>query len=187
MNADRVPEPSFTKDASPEVDSSRKEQASPERTQVDERSPKQHNQTPKAGANGSGWGGFTWTIINFWLDAALAVQFLAALWTAFVTRFVFPPPTSAAGWTLWGFTYNQWSELTFVLLCGFGLGVLVHVMLHWSWVCGVAASKLLAWKRGPRRALEDGERTLLGVGLVVVILNVLGGALAYATLTVQGP
>lgn len=129
----------------------------------------------------------SWTMINFWLDGSLGVVFLAGLWTLFVTRFVFPPGTAAEGWRLWGFTYDQWSDLTFILFCVLAGGVVVHVMLHWSWVCGVITGKLMPKRDGKKRLWNDGERTLIGVGLVVVILHLLGGAFAYAMLTVQGP
>ena len=129
----------------------------------------------------------SWTIINFWLDAALGVVFLAGLWTAFITRFVFPPATAAEGWRLWGYNYNQWSDLTFVLTCLLGGGIVVHVMLHWSWVCGVVTGRLLPHRAGKRRSWNDGERTLIGVGMIVLVLGVLGVGFACAMLTVQAP
>lgn len=127
------------------------------------------------------------TLINFWLDVVLLVVFLAGLWATFVIRFVFPPATLADGWYLWGWTYNHWSDLQFGLICLFALAVLIHVMLHWTWVCGVITSRLLRKRDGKRRNWDDGTRTLYGVGLLVVILNVLGLAFAAAIMTVQGP
>lgn len=127
------------------------------------------------------------TLINFWLDATLLVLFLSVLWAAFVARFVFPPPTTAQGWTLWGWTYDDWSQAQFVLTCLLAAAVLVHVMLHWTWVCGVITSRMLRKKEGKRQAWSDGTRTLYGVGLLVVLLNVLGIAFAAAVLTIQSP
>ncbi len=127
------------------------------------------------------------TLINFWLDVTLLILFLAVLWSSFVIRFVFPPPTLAQGWRLWGWTYDHWDDFQFVLISVFASAVLVHVMLHWSWVCGVITSRLLSKKDGKRRNWEDGTRTLYGVGLLVVLVNILGLAFAAAVLTVQGP
>ncbi len=127
------------------------------------------------------------TLINFWLDATLLILFLAGLWSTFVIRFVFPPGTLAAGWRLWGWTYDQWADFQFVLIGIFSFAVLIHVMLHWTWVCGVITSRLLRRKNGKRRSWDDGTRTLYGVGLIVVLLNALGIAFAAAVLTVQGP
>jgi len=127
------------------------------------------------------------TLINFWLDVALLLVFLAGLWCSFVVRFVFPAATLADGWSLWGWTYDHWADFQFVLICLFAMAVLIHVMLHWTWVCGVLTSRLLRRRGGPRRTWTDGVRTLYGVGLIVVIVNVLGVAFAAAMLTVQGP
>ncbi len=127
------------------------------------------------------------TLINFWLDVMLLVLFLTGFWTTFVVRFVFPPGTQAEGWHLWGRTYDQWADAQFIISCLFAGAVLVHVMLHWSWVCGVVTSRLLRKKDGKRRKWDDGIRTIYGVGLLVVLLNILGLAFAAAVLTVQGP
>ena len=127
------------------------------------------------------------TLINFWLDATLLVLFLTVLWSAFALRFVFPPGTMAAGWTLWGWSYDDWFDFQFAASCALAFAVLIHVMLHWSWVCGVITGRFLPRKDGKKRQWSDGVRTLYGVGLVVMIVNVLGIALAAAMLTIQGP
>lgn len=127
------------------------------------------------------------TLFNFWLDVVLLVLFLACLWIAFLIRFVFPPATLADGWRLWGWTYDHWADAQFLLLCLFGLSVLLHVMMHWSWVCGVVTSRLLRRVDGERRQWDDGIRTLYGVGFLILILIVLGIAFAAAMLSVVGP
>ena len=127
------------------------------------------------------------TLLNFWLDLTLLVSFLAGLWTMFVIRIAFPPPTNADGWMLWGLTLNGWWDLQFWLICIFAFSVLLHVMLHWSWICGVITSRILRQADGGKRQWNDGERTLYGVGLLVVILHVLGIGVFAATLAIQGP
>ena len=127
------------------------------------------------------------TLLNFWLDASLLVLLLTTAWSAVVVRFVFPPAAHAAGWTLWGWSYQQWSDFAFAALCLFALAVLLHVMLHWTWICGVVASHFLPRRNGKRRNVDDGTRTLWGVGLIIVLLNLMGLALAAAMLSVHGP
>lgn len=131
-------------------------------------------------------GGISRTVVNFWLDTALAVNFLALVWVSFVLRFVFPRSADAAGWSLWGYGYGRWQNLQFGLLSVLLFGVVVHVMLHWTWVCGVITGHLPKIDGKPRR-WDDGTRTLLGVGLIVVLLNVLGALMALAALMVQSP
>jgi hypothetical protein len=124
------------------------------------------------------------TALNFWLDSALLGLFLALVFTSVVAQFIFPPGTAAAGWKLWGGGYAQWRDVQFGTLCAFTLAVLLHLMLHWSWVCGVVASTL---KRNKKPHLDDGVRTLYGVGALIVILNLLGLAVAAAALAIHGP
>jgi hypothetical protein len=131
-------------------------------------------------ARRSGW---SWSWINLLLDAALLVAFMAVCFAAVVVRFVFPPGPAAAGWTLWGLDYDAWGGIQFGLLAVLAIGILVHVMLHWSWVCNVIASRLVG--RGAR--VDDGLQTIYGVGLLIGLLLAVGSALAAAVLTVQGP
>lgn len=126
------------------------------------------------------------TIVNFWLDTALLVTFLTYSWTQFVVRFVFPPASAAEGWTLWGRPLDHWNEFSFWVLCLLILEVLVHIMLHWSWVCGVVSSKFLH-RKGRQRKWSDGEATLLGVGMLAAVLVLLGVTLGWAILSAQGP
>lgn len=127
----------------------------------------------------------TW--LNFWLDVILLVSFLGGVWSVTVLRFLFPPGTTAAGWRLWGMTYDHWFDLQFSMIALLALMVLVHVMLHWTWICGVITSRMLRHKDGQRRQLEEGEKTLWGVGVLIVLLGVLGTAYAAAALTIQSP
>ena len=124
------------------------------------------------------------THINFLLDASLLVAFAVLIWSGVIVRFVFPPGPDAKGWYLWGLGYDQWATVQFAMVAVLALGVLIHVMLHWSWVCGVVTTRLI---RDKKAKLDDGTQTLYGVGLLILIFNVLGLAVAAAALSVQGP
>ncbi len=124
------------------------------------------------------------TAVNFILDASLLVFMVLMLFTAAALRFVFPAPTLAAGWTLWGFGYDAWANFQFGLVAFFGLAILLHVMLHWSWVCCVFAAKVL---RGRSARPDEGMQTIWGVGLLIVVVNVIGLLLGLAYLMVQAP
>ena len=89
---------------------------------------------------------------------------------------------------MWGLDYLIWTDIQFANLCCFAAAILLHVMLHWTWVCGVVEN----WSRKRKGAVatgktDTGNRTLWGVGLLIVILNVLGLGIAAAALSVQGP
>ena len=127
-----------------------------------------------------------WTLINFWLDSLLLLNFLALIWVSTVIRFVFPSAAISSGWSLWGYSLDAFMELQFVLTAVFAFGILLHLMLHWSWVCGVLFGKILPKQEGTALP-DDGTRTIYGVGLMIVILNVLGILIAAAALTIQSP
>ena len=137
--------------------------------------------TDRAGRKRRAW---TWSDVNLLLDALLLVLFAAVCCAAVVIRFVFPPGPAAAGWTLWGLDYDAWGGLHFGLLAALAGGILVHVMLHWSWVCGVVAGRL-SRRAGGR--VDEGMQTIYGVALLIALLVVVGGTVASATLTITAP
>lgn len=126
------------------------------------------------------------SLVNFAVDTVLLVLVVTLLFLAAMLRFVFPAPSLSAGWTLWGFGYDAWSNLEFGLVAVFGLSILLHVMLHWSWVCGVVVTQLLR-KAGATAKLDEGQQTLWGVGLLILVVNIIGLLLGAAYLSVQGP
>lgn len=121
---------------------------------------------------------FAWskTIVNFWLDCSLLIAFLVLAWVSAVLRFLFPVGPAAEEWKLWSRSVEYWRGVQFVTLCVLALGIVLHVMLHWSWVCGVVSKHLL--KRPPSR--DDGSQTLVGVGVLLVILHLLAGGILLA-------
>ena len=127
------------------------------------------------------------TIINFWLDSFLLLNFLSLLWVTVVVHFVFPRATIASGYTLWGMAIGQWMDIQFGLVAILCLGILLHLMLHWSWVCGVLGRRILRGRDGKKRVMDDGQRTILGVGVMIVLLNIMGLGIAAAALAIKSP
>lgn len=127
------------------------------------------------------------TEINFLLDLLLLVVFVALCICSAILEFVFPAGTQADGWRLWGRSFNDWSRFRFLLLATMALGVLVHVMLHWSWVCGVLNSRIGRRSKHRVTAHDDPSRTLWGVSLLIFIVNLGGAIIAAAALTIQEP
>jgi len=126
------------------------------------------------------------TTLNFLLDSAMALWFAALIWVTLVLRVAFPPATVADGYTLWGVTYDGWNGLQFVLFGGLMLLLLLHVMLHWSWVCGVIANRI-SRRRGKVVRVDEGSQTIYGVAVLILFFNVVALALAAAYLSVQAP
>jgi hypothetical protein len=125
----------------------------------------------------------TWYFI---VDVLLLVPFLALVWTSAVVRFVFPRGTVADGYSLWGMSHDRWCDVQFGALCVFCLVVLIHVLIHWAWICNYLASRLSRWK-GTRVTIDDGLKTIYGVGFLIVLLTTLGLALAVASVMIARP
>jgi hypothetical protein len=126
------------------------------------------------------------TDVNFCLDVTLLALFLTVCTLSVILEFIFPSGSQADGWLLWGKDYSEWSRIRFGFLATLAAAVVLHVMLHWSWVCGVVASRLGAKKSGAVPH-DDPSRTLWGVGLLIVVVNVVGLIVAAAALTIQAP
>ena len=127
------------------------------------------------------------TMINFWLDTALLVNFVVLVWISVVVEFIFPPAESAAGFLLWGLNLSSFMDVQFAVLCLLFLGIVLHLMMHWTWVCGVLGSRLMRKRDGSKSLTDDGQRTIFGVGLMIVILNIMGLGIAAAALSIQAP
>ncbi|MFO0916829.1 MAG: hypothetical protein U0872_00740 [Planctomycetaceae bacterium] len=122
------------------------------------------------------------TIINFWLDVALLALFLVQCGIFAVLHAVFP--RGAGGdWTVWGASPLDWSEMLFRVFCVFSAGIVLHLMLHWDWICGVVATRLLHRKAGK----DDGSYTLIGVGILVLLVHLLAGGILAARMALVGP
>lgn len=122
-------------------------------------------------------------IINFVLDAVLLIAAVFLLWVSVMMRMMFPAPTSADGWTLWGLSYNRWHDVQFSTLCVVALLALEHLVLHWNWVCGIIATKILRVKNRP----DEANQAVYGVATFITLLLILLAGLAAAMLAVQKP
>ena len=124
------------------------------------------------------------TAVNFLLDTLLLIVFSCLVATSVIVRFVFPPGTQAQRWSLWGHDYDAWTGLQFNILALLALGIVLHLMLHWNWVCGVAANRLSKWF-GRSVRIDEASQTVYGVGLLVVLFTMIGLVAAAASLQVK--
>lgn len=124
--------------------------------------------------------------LNLALDAVLLAVCALLVWLCVAVDVLFPPPTQAIGWRLWGLGYDGWARLRLFVAAGFAVLVLLHVMLHWSWVCGVVAKKLSVLLQR-KVAADEANQTLIGVAFLLLILHVLGLAYLIASLQIVAP
>lgn len=123
---------------------------------------------------------------HFVVDVLLFLLLLILIGVSALVQFIFPPPTEAKGWSLWGCDYNAWSALRFFTLSLFAVMTIVHLMLQWGWVCSFVSSRISRFL-GRRVVLRPAVRTLYGVALLIFVLTLLGALLFAAELMIQGP
>jgi len=122
-------------------------------------------------------------LVNFALDMLLLLLFVVLSLVSVIVQFVFPPGVSAKGWHLWGLNFGQWCGLQFGLLSVLGFGIVVHVMLHWTWICSVLARQIL----GQRDVPDNGLRTVYGVALLIGLLMTGAILIGLAMISIQMP
>ena len=127
--------------------------------------------------------GFSRALLNFWLDAGLLVAVSVVAWVTVMLHVVFPPPTIADGWKLWGMTYNQWRDIQSAGLGLGGLLALEHLVLHWNWVCNIIATKVFRSKTRP----DEAAQAVYGVGTFITIIVLVMSGVTIALFSVQAP
>lgn len=112
--------------------------------------------------------------LNFALDAISLLLMLALLETGLVIRYLLPPGRQGGhGLTLWGWDRHQWGELHFWVAASLTGLMVVHVALHWTWVCGVTRRLLRVSSTAPMAARAN----LYGGVFLTLVLLVTGGLL----------
>jgi hypothetical protein len=136
---------------------------------------------PRISSRGTFWNRYS-VMINFWLDVFLLVLFMIQAWLFSILHVVFPRGAGPE-WMIWGATPLDWSEALFTTFCVFAVAIVLHVMFHWAWVCGVVATRFLGRKAGK----DDGSHTLIGVGLIVFLVHLLVIGILVGKVAIKGP
>lgn len=102
--------------------------------------------------------------LNFLIDLLSAVVVLGITATGLIVRFVLPPG-SGRGRVLWTWDRHEWGDLHFWLAVAAGALLLVHVALHWQWIC-VTTMRLFCRGGGKQSYPGTLGRSMAGVALV---------------------
>ncbi len=135
-------------------------------------------QTPRKGLSNNA--------INFIVDSILLAAFLFVLCAAAIVQFVFPGAAASNGVALWGYGLDGWIRILTGSLAVFGLLVLLHLILHWSWVCSFVSSRL-SKALNRRITVTESAKTLWGVGTLIVVLTIMGAVVAAAEFCIVVP
>ena len=113
--------------------------------------------------------------LNFWIDLISLLVMLGLIWTGLLIHYVLPPGTGGRhggqGVTLWGLGRHDYGDIhLYMALTMIGLMV-IHVWLHWSWVCATV-NKLLGMK-----ATSNARRAMYGVAILMISAALICGSL----------
>lgn len=122
---------------------------------------------------------------NFLLDAVALVVLVGVLWTRIVAFWVVPERTGdAARVMLWGLDHRGWDQVNFWTTMGFAIVVLVHLILHWTWVSQFVHQRVKRFT-GSKGVLDSGTQTVYGVGFMIAVFTIAGGLLAVAAVAAK--
>ena len=120
-------------------------------------------------------------VINFLIDLISAAVMAAMLATGLLIRFVLPPGGGSRR-VLWGYGRHDWGDLHFWLAVT-ATGILVlHVALHWQWVCAMVGRLLPGGRKQPAGALR---RHVGGIVAIAVMASLFTGFVGLAQRSVR--
>ena len=110
--------------------------------------------------------------LNFITDAVTLLVMLAMIASGLLLRYVLPPGSrGGSGLSLWGWTRHDWGDLHFWLAASLAALLLVHVALHWSWVC----TTVKRFVRPDAPLVCTWRRNVYGGALVALLAGLVGG------------
>ncbi len=126
--------------------------------------------------------------LNFAIDAVSLLVMLAMVVTGIVIHYLLPAGSGGRGGTgkltLWGGGRHEWGEVHFWLAIATVVLIVVHLVLHWAWICAVVAG----WfRKGRGGAVERNYRHLYGFVSVVAAMVLVGGLVALGAFSVEEP
>ena len=123
------------------------------------------------------------SITNFLVDAVSALVMFGMIVTGLVMRYTLPPGSGRSR-LLWGLGRHDWGDIHFWLAVAVAALVVVHVALHWQWVCG------MVWRtfrrgEGAKLPLSTLTKNLTGVGFLLGVVAICAGFLYLAQSNVR--
>jgi hypothetical protein len=84
--------------------------------------------------------------LNFFVDLISFVTLVGMVLTGIIMKYILPPGTGACGIgfrggrgeeqvrDLWSMTRHEWGQVHFDLAVLFAILMVLHIILHWTWV-----------------------------------------------------
>jgi hypothetical protein len=125
------------------------------------------------------------TLLNLFVDGATALVVFGLIATGLVIRFALPPGSGSVR-ALWGLGRHDWGDVHFWMAVATAALLVIHVALHWSWVC-TTARHLVVRRGSPSDQSSAWARNLYGAGFLVLLIAIFGGFIWVADSSVVPP
>lgn len=121
--------------------------------------------------------------LNLLIDLVSAIVMFGMIATGLIIRFALPPGSGRSR-LLWTWGRHDWGDVHFWLAVAAGVLLLVHVALHWQWVCNMT---LHFFRRAEGDRAYPGAlgRNIAGAVLVVMLIGMFAGFNWIARISVQ--
>ncbi|MFH1746171.1 MAG: DUF4405 domain-containing protein [Planctomycetota bacterium] len=117
---------------------------------------------------------------NFIVDSAGLLVMLAMIVTGLWLKYILPPGSRGGrGLELWGLDRHQWGDIHFWLAVTLLALMVLHVILHWEWVCVTVRRCVLRGGAGLDTPPEY-RQNLYGLGFFLVVVILVTGFLVLA-------
>ena len=127
--------------------------------------------------------------VNFWIDLFTFIVLFAKIWTGLLVHYVLLPGQGRGhALELWGLNRHEYGVIHFYLAIAMVALVVIHVWLHWSWLCNTIAV-LLKKELNPSRyslyaAISLSIVTLLAIASLLLaktqVVDIRGATKAYS-------
>jgi hypothetical protein len=108
--------------------------------------------------------------INFWIDLLAVIVLFAEIWTGLLIHYILPPGQGRGrSLELWGLNRHQYGTIHFYLAIAMITLIIIHIWLHWPWVCNTISDLFKARKLKPSLCSLYGVMALIFFFLLTVI------------------
>ena len=113
------------------------------------------------------------------IDCVLLIGVVGLIHTGLTMTFFLPPGSGHA--SIWGLTRHDWGDIHFWIALSMAIVLLIHLSLHWTWLCLTTARHLF---RQTALLLSPGRRLVVWCLLLSPVL-LLGLSLLAAWYNIQ--
>jgi hypothetical protein len=122
--------------------------------------------------------------LNFAVDVITLLVMLTMVATGLVMKYALPPGSGGKGLMLWTLTRHEWGDVHFWLSVAIAALLVLHVLLHWAWVCGTIR-RLMGFSQPVGTVRRIRENALAALSLAALCGLVVGFVLLARSQIVQ--